>query len=334
MNGPVFPGVSARMREVRGSAESVALQGVPGRTKTRQMKMMPLLRLLRLPALFTTFPDVLAGYVIIGRGEVEPVELACLLAASACLYLSGMVFNDLFDLEQDRRARPHRPLPAGEIPYEHARIIGKLLMLSGVAFASIVSLPGMLVAILLAASIFVYDYRAKRTVFGPFFMGMCRALNLLLGASAVVEFRDWTFHPELVVAAVMGVYVTGITLFARSEAVQSGRSRLISGFGLCLLAIVGWGAAAAYWATVSVARIAFVMLVLITFQISRKAIPAIRTGEPRRVQQTIRIMLLSIAMLEAVVILCFGGSGAIPWAIAAAVMMIPGQILSRFIPMT
>lgn len=302
--------------------------------KARQMKMMPLLRLLRLPALFTTFPDVLAGYVIITKSEVEPVELVCLLAASACLYLSGMVFNDLFDLEKDRQERPDRPLPAGDIPYEHARIIGKLLMLSGVAFASIVSLPGMLIAILLAASIFVYDYRAKRTIFGPFFMGMCRTLNLLLGASAVVDFPVWTSHPELIVAAIIGVYVMGITMFARSEAVQSGRSTLISGLGLCLLAILGWGTAAVYWAPGSVSRIALIMLVLIAFQISRKAIPAIRTGEPQHVQQTIRIMLLSIAMLEAVVILCFGGPGAIPWAIAAAVMMIPGQILSRFIPMT
>lgn len=298
------------------------------------MKTMPLLRLLRLPALFTTFPDVLAGYVIIAQGEVEPVKLACLLAASACLYLSGMVFNDLFDLEQDRKERPNRPLPAGEISYEHARIIGKLLMLSGIAFASLVSLPGMIIAIALAASVFVYDYQAKRTIFGPFFMGLCRTLNLLLGATAVVDFSAWEAYPQLIVAAVIGIYVAGVTVFARSEAVQSGRGPLIFGFTLCLLAIISWGVIAAYWAPASVVRIAVIMLLLITFQLSRKAIPAIRSGTPGQVQQTIRIMLLSIAMLEAIVILCHGGPHAIPWAIAAALMMVPGQLLSRFIPMT
>ncbi len=298
------------------------------------MKTMPLLRLLRLPALFTTFPDVLAGYVIIAQGAVEPVQLACLLAASACLYLSGMVFNDLFDLEQDRKERPNRPLPAGEISYEHARIIGKLLMLSGIAFASLVSLPGMIIAIALAATIFVYDYQAKRTIFGPFFMGLCRTLNLLLGATAVVDFSAWEVHPQLIVAAVIGIYVAGVTVFARSEAVQSGRGPLIFGFSLCLLALLGWGVIAAYWAPASVVRIAVIMLLLITFQLSRKAIPAIQSGTPEQVQQTIRIMLLSIAMLEAIVILCHGGPHAIPWAIAAALMMVPGQLLSRFIPMT
>jgi len=298
------------------------------------MKTMPLLRLLRLPALFTTFPDVLAGYVIITQGDVEPVKLACLLAASACLYLSGMVFNDLFDLEQDRKERPNRPLPAGEISYEQARILGKLLMLSGIAFASLVSLPGMIIAIALAAAIFVYDYQAKRTIFGPFFMGLCRTLNLLLGATAVVDFSVWEAHPQLIVAAVIGIYVAGVTVFAGSEAVQSGRGLLIFGFTLCLLAIVGWGVIAAYWAPASAVRIAVIMLLLITFQLSRKAIPAIRSGTPEQVQQTIRIMLLSIAMLEAIVILCHGGPHAIPWAIAAALMMVPGQLLSRFIPMT
>ncbi len=295
---------------------------------------MPVLRLLRLPALFTTFPDVLAGYVIIKQGAVDPVELACLLAASACLYLSGMVFNDLFDVEQDRKERSNRPIPAGEISYEHARIIGKLLMLSGIAFASLVSLPGMIIAIALAASVFVYDYQAKRTVFGPFFMGLCRSLNLLLGATAVVEFSQWEAHPQLLVAGIIGIYVAGITVFARSEAAQSSRRPLILGFSLCLLALIGWGASASCWAPASVENIAFIMLLLITFQLARKAIPAIRSGAPQDVQQTVRIMLLSIAMLEAVVILSHGGPAAVPWAIAAALMMIPGQFLSRYIPMT
>ncbi|MBL4883352.1 MAG: UbiA family prenyltransferase [Planctomycetaceae bacterium] len=295
---------------------------------------MPILRLLRLPALFTTFPDVLAGYVIMGQGVVNPVELACLLASSACLYLSGMVLNDLFDVEQDRKERPDRPIPAGEVTYEHAKIMGKLLMLSGVAFASLVSLPAMIVSIALAASILVYDYRAKRTALGPFFMGLCRSLNLLLGASYVQEFSLWESKPQLAVAGLIGLYVAGVTLFARSEATQSKRFPLVAGIIFCWLAIIGWGISAATWAPASVVSMASIMLLLITFQLARKAIPAIRTGKPQHVQQTIRIMLLSIPMLEAVVILCHGGPQAVPWAIAAALMILPGQFLARYISMT
>lgn len=90
---------------------------------------MPYLRLLRLPALFTTFPDVLAGYAIARQGVIVPWELTWLLVASGLLYLSGMVFNDLFDLEQDRRERPTRPLPAGEIPTTTASRLATVLML-------------------------------------------------------------------------------------------------------------------------------------------------------------------------------------------------------------
>ena len=298
------------------------------------MKYLPFFRLIRLPALFTTFPDVLAGYVIIGQGEVKPVELACLLAASACLYLSGMVLNDLFDVEQDRQERPDRPIPSGEISYEHAKLLGKFLMLFGIMFAALVSMPAMIVSMLLAASIFVYDFRAKRTVFGPFFMGLCRALNLLLGASFVQGFSVWESHPQLAVAGLIGVYVAGVTLFARSEAVQSKLFPLIGGVVLCWLALIGWGASAAYWAPADIVAVTFLMLLLITFQLARKAFPAIRTGQPKQVQQTIRIMLLSIPMLEAVVILCHGGPNAVPWAIAAELMIVPGQFLSRYIRMT
>ena len=46
------------------------------------MSLMPLLRLLRIPAVFTTFPDVLAGYAIVQQGEIAPLELTGLLTVS------------------------------------------------------------------------------------------------------------------------------------------------------------------------------------------------------------------------------------------------------------
>ena len=40
-----------------------------------------------------------------------------------CLYCGGMVWNDYFDVEQDRRERPFRPLPSGRIaPSEAVRL--------------------------------------------------------------------------------------------------------------------------------------------------------------------------------------------------------------------
>src|SRR5438128_521247 len=78
-------------------------------------------QLVRLPNVFTAFADI--GLGILATWQLMPEDLPkdwvwralCLLAASGCLYCGGMVFNDVFDLEQDKRERPFRPIPSGRI---------------------------------------------------------------------------------------------------------------------------------------------------------------------------------------------------------------------------
>lgn len=296
---------------------------------------MPYLRLLRLPALFTTFPDVLAGYAIVRQGAIEPLELILLLLASGCLYLSGMVFNDVFDVAQDTEERPNRPIPAGEISRGRAATLGGTLMLTGVVVGSFVSMVSGIVAVALAVSILLYDAGGKRTIFGPLLMGFCRAWNLLLGASvSLFAAEGGVSQVPLLMAVLIGVYVTGITLFARSEARLSTPWPLRFGVALIFLALIGWGMAASSFSPGPAMRFVVLMLFLIAFQLARRVMPALRTGEPKYVQNGVRVMLLTIPMLEAIAIVAHGGEQAVPLAIAAALMMIPGQILSRFIPMT
>ncbi|HCS54559.1 UbiA family prenyltransferase [uncultured Rubinisphaera sp.] len=298
------------------------------------MSLMPLLRLLRIPAVFTTFPDVLAGYAIVQQGEIAPLELTGLLAASGCLYLSGMVWNDLFDIKQDLVERPNRPLPAREIRPKFARLLASVLMLAGVCAALLVSMPAFFVSLALAGAIMAYDAGGKKTSAGPLLMGLCRGFNVLLGAACVTSFNQWGDYPALIVAVVMTLYVCGITLFARSEAQKSAAWPLTVGLILSVLALLAWGVIAAVLSTGSAVMLVVVMLILIAFQVLRRALPAIRSREPAQVQQTVRAMLLTIPMLEAIVIIAHGGPHSMPMAIAAALMMIPGIILSRYIPMT
>ena len=71
-----------------------------------------------------------------------------------------------------------------------------------------------ILAVLLVGSIFLYDGAVKRTWAGPVAMGLCRALNVLLGASASGGLGGLRgFH----LAAVVGVYIAGVTWFARTE---------------------------------------------------------------------------------------------------------------------
>src|SRR4051812_40219696 len=116
--------------------------------------MRAYLQLLRLPAVFTAAADIVLGYVLTHRfiygpladanGALErsvgwnhPLEFAGLVAASACLYLSGMVFNDVFDRKQDAVERPQRPIPSGKVTFQSATILGSGLMLAGTAFAAL-----------------------------------------------------------------------------------------------------------------------------------------------------------------------------------------------------
>ena len=296
--------------------------------------MLAYLRLLRLPALFTAFPDVLAGYAVALGGVIDPLSLTCLLAASGLLYLSGMVFNDLFDYEQDLQERPQRPLPSGAITRQQATLLGSLLMLSGIAIAFCVNVTAGGLSLLLAGLILAYDSGGKKTAIGPLLMGGCRSVNLLLGAAVLPDWSAPQLPIILVLAGLIGLYVVGITLFAASEAVESPRGRLQAGLACLLLALIGWATAAATQAHESSRLIAMVMLGLITYNLTRRALPALRTGQPRLVQQAVRFLLLTIPMLEATAIVAHSPPAAIPLAMAAALMMLPGQILSRWISMT
>jgi 4-hydroxybenzoate polyprenyltransferase len=66
---------------------------------------------LRLPNLFTVPGDPIAGFLLACGAANQRVALldyrvAFAVIASLCLYSAGLVMNDLFDLEEDRRDRP------------------------------------------------------------------------------------------------------------------------------------------------------------------------------------------------------------------------------------
>ena len=82
---------------------------------------MAYLRLMRIPNVFTAIADVAMGFLFVHDYQ-SPEQfprlwptLALLIAASSLLYTAGLVLNDLFDFEIDRKERPFRPLPSGQV---------------------------------------------------------------------------------------------------------------------------------------------------------------------------------------------------------------------------
>ncbi len=144
----------------------------------------PLFRLLRLPALFTAAGNPIAGYFLTRSPDegVEPVPLLALVGSGVGLYAFGMVFNDVADRSTDG---PHRPIPAGEVSVFSAIVTGLLCLAGAIGLAAFVSNESLLVATGVALAVLGYNLLLKgHRVLGPVGMGLCRAGNLLLGASA------------------------------------------------------------------------------------------------------------------------------------------------------
>src|SRR5262245_19389004 len=119
--------------------------------------------LVRLPNAFTAMADICLGGLVTRTmaGALPGREFLLLLAASTCLYSGGMVWNDFFDVDQDRRERPGRPLPSGRVSRGAAAGFATGLCQVGVGCAALAgSAP---IAGLLVLAILLYDAWLKRT---------------------------------------------------------------------------------------------------------------------------------------------------------------------------
>src|SRR5262245_19233019 len=121
------------------------------------------LQLCRFAAAFTAMADIFLGYLL-RHTSLEPArDFGLLLGAPSCLYLAGMVFNDVFDRKIDAVERPKRPIPSGRVPVRGAVILGVLLLATGLVQSGLVGINCLLVASLLTVCIFLYDGLLKST---------------------------------------------------------------------------------------------------------------------------------------------------------------------------
>src|SRR5690348_7121700 len=94
-------------------------------------KLLAWLQLCRFAAVFTAMADICLGYLLTHESFEPAHDFGFLLAASSCLYLAGMVFNDVFDREVDAVERPKRPIPSGGVSVRGAVCFGAGLVVMG-----------------------------------------------------------------------------------------------------------------------------------------------------------------------------------------------------------
>lgn len=298
-------------------------------------KLIPYLQLMRLPAVFSALSDIFTGYLLTWRTlEHGWYSFGCLLVASAGLYLAGMVFNDVFDRKIDAVERPGRPIPSGRVPLKTAVILGSALLGIGLIAAACAGVPSLIMAGLLVAAIFAYDGLLKSTPLGPLAMGTCRFLNVMLGTSvAPVGFAELWVVPHVHVAAGLGVYIAGVTLFARQEAGTSSARGLTAGIGVVNL---GFALLAAYMLNVPGqfrVPIAVLALGMTALTIDRRLFAALFTDRsPGVVQTAVKTMLMSYIMLNAALVLHITGSPTYTFSVIG--LLVPAFLLGRWMSIT
>lgn len=296
------------------------------------------LQLMRFPAVFTAIGGILLGFLLNHRSLNEaPLDLGLLILASSCLYLAGMILNDVFDRDIDARERPNRPIPSGRIPVRSAATLAGLLILAGLGAASTVGVHSIIVAGLLTLSILLYDGGAKRIFLGPLVMGGCRFFNIILGASAQPRgFMVWggsLEFPQLWIAGGLGVYIVGVTWFSRQEAAQSDRRQLVGAMAVLnagLLILLAWAVQTTAGRPNQVMLIAGLAVIMLL--INRRPVLAVRDPRPENVQTAVRVMLLSLLMLDAM--LAFIHTEDPLPALIIASLLLPATFLGRWIFVT
>ncbi len=214
--------------------------------------LMRWLRLFRVVNLPTVPGDVLVGaaaamwwidWTIVSAQDVARIGL---VAVSSCfLYMFGLVDNDIVGAATDKG----RPIPDGEVSMRAARIARMLCLVLGVAasasaacyvvdgvsygveYAVVFAVCQIVAALALVVAIVAYN-RTKR----PVLMGLCRGLNVVLGAASVAPFILWLrlfvrvpLHSCAVAAVVAAwvVYVATVTKYSEGEDLDPGRRRRV-----------------------------------------------------------------------------------------------------------
>lgn len=187
----------------------------------KSTKLFAWLQLFRPPNLLTVPGDVLAGYLLAVVAcynvEYQLKSLLLCMAASVCVYCAGLLQNDYCDREKDSQFRPERPIPSGEVSSKNVMSVAAVLFFLGLSFSWTAGEPAFAVCVAMVCSVVSYNCITKRYPrLGSVNMGLCRGLNLLLGAS-VLGSAGAAADTVLISAGFMAAYVCVLTLLAYDE---------------------------------------------------------------------------------------------------------------------
>jgi UbiA prenyltransferase family len=288
------------------------------------------LTLFRLPNVFTAPSNILAGYyAVVEPANASGLHLGILIICSILLYLSGIVLNDYFDIEVDRRERPLRPLPAGTVSKRKVLLIGIVFIIAANFISLLVSTSTFIIAAILSGTIVSYDYRMKYSVYGPGMMGAARALNVMLGSSPIFLTTVLNINNSARIAVVtvsLFLFVFAISRLSRKEIDETDKVRTAKGSFLMIFAVLAIiivsGLVGVFLKDLFANLALFAIIMIITFKPLLQRQPL----SSKDIQRTIKTMVLSIIVLDSAFV---SGSAGTAYGLVTLMLIMPAIILSR-----
>jgi hypothetical protein len=281
------------------------------------------LLLVRFPNVFTTPSNILTGYfAAVTVTGADSVHLFALMVSSGLLYVAGIVLNDYFDIEIDKRERPSRPLPSGNISKGHALTIAIIALLIANTIAFVLGPISLAVSLALTIAIIAYDYRLKHGLSGPFAMGATRFLNVIFGASPVLLYlNNHSYATVGVAGASLFLYIITITILSKKEAGNERPNSTIAFlmvFGV-ISAVAALGLFLQLQWTFLLNLSIFATVMFVTFK-------QYLTKEVLSVQKAVRNMVISIIILDSVFVT---GTVGLPYGLATLLLIAPAVVLAK-----
>ncbi len=263
-------------------------------------------QLVRLSNLPTALADICLGVVAANALPEHGLAFVLLLLASACLYSAGMVWNDYFDREQDRRERPFRPLAirprragasgtTGDRAAHRRRVAGAAGRENRPADRRLSGRCDFGLRWLAQAHL------GRPVGDGDVSLSECVARRVGVRFAAVAARRH--------LAAIVGLYIVGVTWFARTEAHRSKQNALRGAAAVMLASLILALPLPVFLPEGQHSSLLFpYLLVALGFWVGGPVVQAIGNPAPAFVQAAVQRALMALILLDAVLATATAGS--------------------------
>jgi len=182
------------------------------------VRLKSVLALCRVSNLPTVWMNVITAALLVSYATQQPVAwlmVVGLAIAISAFYCAGMSLNDVCDYQWDKEHQPYRPLVAGKLSLQQAKVITAVLFIVGFALLSLAPFfAGVFAGLALFIVIVAYNVLHKKHASSVLLMAGARTLVFVVVAQALTsEFVGLA----MLAGAVQFLYTLSLTLVARHE---------------------------------------------------------------------------------------------------------------------